>query len=178
MRPQTVPRGFLRWYVLSMLTEKDETGYSIMQKIADRTDGAWRPGPGTVYPLLRSMEDQGLVKSSAGDEPRGPCMITPAGRKELDELRQSFSSAGRNERATMHLFLGIMPAETFTAMAVDRSKDFMAVFRRKAEELPEPGRSEVLREMKVILENNLEEIDRALDASAGKTDIHGRRSRN
>ncbi|HLQ21553.1 MAG TPA: PadR family transcriptional regulator, partial [Nitrososphaerales archaeon] len=53
MDPQAVPRGFLRFYVLSLLSRRPEAGYSIMRTIEETTDGAWRPGPGTVYPLLR-----------------------------------------------------------------------------------------------------------------------------
>ncbi|HKT22866.1 MAG TPA: PadR family transcriptional regulator, partial [Nitrososphaerales archaeon] len=55
LHPQAVPRGFLRLYTLAQLSRGPETGYSIMQKIDERTDGAWKPGPGTMYPLLKSM---------------------------------------------------------------------------------------------------------------------------
>jgi DNA-binding PadR family transcriptional regulator len=39
-------------------------GYQIIQELATRSDGAWNPGPGSVYPTLQAMEDQDLVTST------------------------------------------------------------------------------------------------------------------
>ena len=73
IHPQAVPRGILRLYILSMLSKREETGYSIMRTIEDKTEGAWRPGPGTVYPLLRSLLKEGLLeKAAAGRIPVPP----------------------------------------------------------------------------------------------------------
>ena len=37
-------------------------GYQLMQTIAERTDGAWSPSPGAIYPTLNQLEDEGLVR--------------------------------------------------------------------------------------------------------------------
>ena len=169
MKPQSVPRGFLRWYILAMLDEAPETGYSIMQKIAERTEGAWRPGPGTVYPLLRGLKEQGLIEAVGQkvEDTGQPCKLTAKGKKELDDLQRNASSSGRNENALMRLFLGIMPPEAFTAMALNRSRQFISIFCEKADLLQEPKRSATLREMQLILENYSSDIERLL-GEAGK----------
>src|SRR2546428_4267618 len=97
MDPQSVPRGFLRFYVLSLLSRRPEAGYSIMRTIEETTDGAWRPGPGTVYPLLRGMGDESLVRpmDSAGREGSLAYSITEQGEKALGEVQQSPLEAWR-----------------------------------------------------------------------------------
>ncbi|MGH9919595.1 MAG: PadR family transcriptional regulator, partial [Nitrososphaerales archaeon] len=68
IHPQAVPRGILRLYILSMLSKHQETGYSIMRTIEDKTEGAWRPGPGTVYPLLRSLVKEDFLERTGSAE--------------------------------------------------------------------------------------------------------------
>ena len=82
MHPQTVPRGFLRLYILTLLANGPETGYSIMQKIEERTEGAWRPGPGTMYPLLKGLASDGLARavSEEGTPAHKYYVITQAGK--------------------------------------------------------------------------------------------------
>jgi DNA-binding PadR family transcriptional regulator len=38
-------------------------GYHIIQELETRSEGAWRPSPGSVYPTLQQLEDEGLVKT-------------------------------------------------------------------------------------------------------------------
>src|SRR5438445_10486784 len=97
MDPQTVPRGFLRFYVLSLLSRSPEAGYSIMRTIEETTDGAWRPGPGTVYPLLRGMVDESLVRptDSGGREGRVGYSITEKGQTALEGRQQRLLSGVR-----------------------------------------------------------------------------------
>jgi DNA-binding PadR family transcriptional regulator len=61
--PQSVPRGLLRHVIPRLLKTKDMTGTEIMQALHDLTDGEWNPSPGTIYPLLSSLEDSGIIKT-------------------------------------------------------------------------------------------------------------------
>jgi DNA-binding PadR family transcriptional regulator len=54
-----VPKGFLRYYVLRLLNEKPMSGSEIMSEIEKRTDGHWRPSPGSIYPLLAWLQEKG-----------------------------------------------------------------------------------------------------------------------
>ena len=135
MHPQAVPRGFLRLYLLSLLSRNAETGYSIMQTIDERTEGAWRPGPGTVYPLLRSLVKEGLVKQmgSSGKELSGAYVATVDGKKELEEMQRALASAGRREKVMMRLFADLLPANVISGIMVNRA-------RENSDLLPREGR--------------------------------------
>ena len=56
------PRGDVRAAMLQLLGEAPMHGYQLMQEIAERSEGIWRPSPGTVYPVLAQLEDEGLVE--------------------------------------------------------------------------------------------------------------------
>jgi DNA-binding PadR family transcriptional regulator len=56
-------RGHVRTSILALLTEAPLNGYQIMQALAERTAGAWKPSPGTVYPTLAQLEDEGLIEA-------------------------------------------------------------------------------------------------------------------
>jgi len=77
-------RGDIRTAVLAVLTEAPGHGYDVMQNLEDKTGGAWRPSPGSVYPTLQLLEDEGLVRSTERDGKR-VFEITEAGRAESAE---------------------------------------------------------------------------------------------
>src|SRR5215207_10320767 len=54
-------RGDVRAALLLLLAEEPRNGYQLMQEIERRSDGVWRPSPGSVYPALQQLEDEGLV---------------------------------------------------------------------------------------------------------------------
>jgi DNA-binding PadR family transcriptional regulator len=58
-------RGDVRAALLALLAEEPRNGYQLMQEIEDRSGGAWRPSPGSVYPALQQLEDEGLVRAEA-----------------------------------------------------------------------------------------------------------------
>jgi DNA-binding PadR family transcriptional regulator len=77
-------RGDIRTAVLAVLTEGPGHGYDVMQNLEDKSGGAWRPSPGSVYPTLQLLEDEGLVRSTERDGKR-VFEITDAGRAEAAE---------------------------------------------------------------------------------------------
>src|SRR6478609_6151934 len=74
-------RGDIRTAVLAALTEGPGHGYDVMQNLEDKSGGAWRPSPGSIYPTLQLLEDEGLVRSTERDGKR-VFEITEAGRAE------------------------------------------------------------------------------------------------
>jgi DNA-binding PadR family transcriptional regulator len=60
-------RGDIRTAALLLLAEEPRNGYQIMQEVQGRSDGAWRPSPGSVYPALAQLEDEGLIRSEEID---------------------------------------------------------------------------------------------------------------
>ncbi|UCE09704.1 MAG: PadR family transcriptional regulator [Candidatus Thorarchaeota archaeon] len=60
--PHTIPRGLLRLIVMTLLKDQDMTGSEIMDTLAKRHGGKWRPSPGSIYPLLESLSEKGLIE--------------------------------------------------------------------------------------------------------------------
>jgi DNA-binding PadR family transcriptional regulator len=60
-------RGEIRTALLTLLAEEPRNGYQLMQTIEERSRGMWRPSPGSVYPTLAQLEDEGLIRSIEQD---------------------------------------------------------------------------------------------------------------
>lgn len=75
-------RGDVRAAVLMLLAEEPRNGYQLMQEIEDRSAGNWRPSPGSVYPILSQLEDEGLIRAVDRDGTR-LFEITDAGRAHV-----------------------------------------------------------------------------------------------
>jgi DNA-binding PadR family transcriptional regulator len=76
-------RGEVRVALLLLLAEEPRNGYQLMQEIEERSDGRWRPSPGSVYPTLAQLEDEGLVRVSDAEGQRR-FELTDAGRAHLE----------------------------------------------------------------------------------------------
>ena len=85
-RGRRMRRGNVRAAILLLLEEEPRNGYQIMQELESRSGGAWRPSPGSVYPALQLLADEGLVRTVASDG-GNVYELTDAGRKHLDEHR-------------------------------------------------------------------------------------------
>jgi DNA-binding PadR family transcriptional regulator len=171
IHPQAVPRGILRLYILAMLSKRQETGYSIMRTIEDKTEGAWRPGPGTVYPLLRSLLKEGLLEK-AGPAEVGATVkysVTKKGKQELEEMQRTLASAGRRERVMIRLFADLLPAEVWASAFVNRGREIFDVFQERITQSPHPQREEMLREARMVLDANISWIDSQLRTKKKRT---------
>ena len=60
-------RGDIRAAILALLAERPMHGYQIIQEITDRSGGVWAPSPGSVYPTLQHLEDEGLVTADTAE---------------------------------------------------------------------------------------------------------------
>jgi DNA-binding PadR family transcriptional regulator len=77
-------RGDVRAAALALLAEQPMNGYQIIQEISERSDGVWRPSPGSVYPALQQLEDEGLIRAEAADGGRRAYQLTDEGRAYVD----------------------------------------------------------------------------------------------
>ena len=84
-----VRRGDVRSAILDVMAaasraEEPINGYQVIQQIAERSDGAWRPSPGSVYPTIQQLQDEGLVEP---DEERGrrTIRLSAAGVRYVEE---------------------------------------------------------------------------------------------
>lgn len=97
--------GGLRLYLLMLLADQPRHGYELIRMVEDRFLGLYTPSPGTVYPRLAALEDDGLVEHEEVDG-RKVYRLTAAGRAELearrDDLDDLQASATRSVRALAH----------------------------------------------------------------------------
>jgi DNA-binding PadR family transcriptional regulator len=77
-------RGDVRAGLLLLLADEPRNGYQLMQAIEELSGGRWRPSPGSVYPSLSQLEDEGFIRSTEVDGAK-VFEITDAGRAHLAE---------------------------------------------------------------------------------------------
>ena len=78
--------GDMKYVILKLLQEKPKHGYEVMKDLEDRMRGCYSPSPGTVYPTLQWLDDEGLV-SARDVEGKKVYEITDSGRRFLEEHR-------------------------------------------------------------------------------------------
>lgn len=107
-------RGDIRTALLAVLGEGAGHGYDLIQRLEEKSEGAWRPSPGSVYPTLQLLEDEGLVRSTEREDKR-VYEVTDAGRAEattrIEEAGGTpWELAGRSGRPSGELreALGLM----------------------------------------------------------------------
>jgi DNA-binding PadR family transcriptional regulator len=141
--------GSLRLYLLRLLDEEPRHGYEVIRLLRDRFMGVYSPSPGTIYPRLARLEEEGLVTHDEVDG-RKVYRITEAGREELrsrsdeldeleEELSASVSDIVREVREDVRQTVRSLREElTFAARESRRaSKDAAADVRDQAGQAPE-----------------------------------------
>ncbi|HXK09748.1 MAG TPA: PadR family transcriptional regulator [Vicinamibacteria bacterium] len=86
-RHQVFESGEVKYVILRLLEEKPRHGYEIMKALEERLEGWYTPSPGTVYPTLQLLEDQGYVRA-VETEGKKVYHITPEGKAFLREHRE------------------------------------------------------------------------------------------
>jgi DNA-binding PadR family transcriptional regulator len=141
--PRKAKRGDVRAAILSLLAEEPRNGYQIIQEIAERSHGGWKPSPGAVYPALQQLTDEGLVRAEETDG-RKTFQLTESGRayvaEHQDEVRASWEemtpqvddsaweimNLGRQTAAALFQVL-----QTGSEAQVEQAKQLLVETRRK-----------------------------------------------
>jgi DNA-binding PadR family transcriptional regulator len=116
-------RGDVRAAILALLVEEPMHGYQIITELTERSGGVWRPSPGSVYPTLQALEDQGLVTADKSEGKR-VFSLTDAGRSEADEAGDGpapWERAARGADRSLVDLRGLMVEVAAAAMQVGRS---------------------------------------------------------
>jgi DNA-binding PadR family transcriptional regulator len=79
-------RGDLKYMILELLRDRPMHGYEVMRALEETAHGAYKASPGSVYPTLQSLEDDGYVASEEMDG-RKVYTITDGGLEFLDSNR-------------------------------------------------------------------------------------------
>ena len=93
-------RGDVRSALLALLAEQPMHGYQMIQEISRRSGGSWKPSPGSVYPTLQQLEDEGLVRAQE-EQGRRIYRLTEEGQRVAADRATEFAE----------LWKGIAPSE-------------------------------------------------------------------
>jgi DNA-binding PadR family transcriptional regulator len=167
-----VPKGFIRYHVLESLSEKPMSGSEIMDEIEKRTNGRWKPSPGSVYPLLAWLQDNGYLKELPTDQSGlKRYELTQNGKKLLEEQRKIRMEFRKDAKFFAPPFLGALwfriPPEK-TAGVRESMHRAMSAFFELGASLEKKFSKEALDQARKVLDdtaNRLEEINRKLKGS-------------
>ena len=164
-RPHGAPRGLLMLYVLHMFNQKPAHGYELLQEIARKTEGSWRPGAGSIYPILKKLQSKGLIETIACDElDRGETKhrtyrITSKGQTSLHDARSTFAHAGQSWNAIRRIFIELIDekhlVELFTDGTRAHFKHAQDILALKSSALSPDETRYMLKEYALILERQL-----------------------
>lgn len=166
-----VPKGFLRYQVLELLNEKSLSGSEIINEIEKRTNKLWKPSPGSVYPLLAWLQDNGYIREVPTEESGiKRYTLTDKGKKLLEEQRKIREQFRDGWKFLAPPFFGIMwcglPAEKAAELR-ESSRRLLKAFASIGINVGEKFSEHVFKEtVKVLNEaaDKLEEINKKLKA--------------
>ena len=138
-RGRRTSRGDVRSAVLALVAEQPRHGYEIIQEIGERTGGVWRPSPGSIYPTVSQLEDEGLVRTEKVDG-RRVVHLTEAGtsyveehRAELDAVWTAASHDVDDDAAALFEQLGQLHAAAHQVMSAGTPEQITAAGAALAE---------------------------------------------
>jgi len=106
-------RGFLVLYILHSLKNKPKSGYEILKEIEEKTKGKWKPSKGTLYPILKQLEYEKLIKISRTDKrSKNIFELTNNGKSTLKQIRKYREESRKKFLLFKELFLDILDKDT------------------------------------------------------------------
>jgi DNA-binding PadR family transcriptional regulator len=125
-----------------VLAEQPMNGYQIIQEITERSDGMWKPSPGSIYPTLQQLEDEGLARTEV-QEGRRTFQLTDEGRAYVDShademaaVWEAMSPSGDDDADDVRPLIGQAAAALWQIMATGspaqkaRAREVLAETRR------------------------------------------------
>ncbi|QUR69260.1 PadR family transcriptional regulator [Mycobacterium spongiae] len=134
-------RGDVRAAILVLLAEHPMHGYEMIQQIAERSNGIWRPSPGSVYPTLQLLDDEGLIAASETDGSKKLFELTDDGRTAAEkigtppweEIARGVEPGHINLRTAMRQLVGAVAQSAHAASAEQQQRivDIINTARRE-----------------------------------------------
>jgi DNA-binding PadR family transcriptional regulator len=174
-RLHSAPKGLLRYYILHKIAQKPIHGYEIIQDIDSKTEGAWRPGAGSLYPILKKLVSEGVIK--ADEEPseeatRRIYHITPKGVESLAHAKEMFDNFQHRFGSLRRLFIELIDPDKVAKFFVDGSNRQFEMAREllesKLENISPADIEYTLKEYKLNLERQSDWAERMLNRSKPK----------
>ncbi len=105
-------RGLLAIFILHSLNKKPKSGYDLLKEINEKTSGAWTPSKGTIYPILKQLENEKLIKVlSVGKRSKNIFELTAKGKKTLYDIKRLRKESMERFFQFRNLFLDVFGGE-------------------------------------------------------------------
>jgi DNA-binding PadR family transcriptional regulator len=168
-RLHSAPKGLLRYYILHKIAQKPIHGYEIIQDIDSKTEGAWRPGAGSLYPILKKLVVEGLIKAEpepSEEATRRVYQITTKGIESLAHAKEMFTNFQQRFGSLRRLFIELVDPENIATFFVDGSNRQFQMAREmlesKAEKISQSDLEYILKEYVLNLEGQMNWASRML----------------
>ncbi|HYU88404.1 MAG TPA: PadR family transcriptional regulator, partial [Candidatus Bathyarchaeia archaeon] len=167
--------GLLRYYILHKIAQKPIHGYEIIQDIDSKTEGAWRPGAGSLYPILKKLVSEGLIKADpelSNEATRRVYQITPKGVESLAHAKEMFANFQQRFGSLRRLFIELIDPENLATFFVDGSnRQFQMaqeMLESKQNKISPADLDYILKEYTLNLERQMNWANRMLNRSKSK----------
>ena len=174
-RLHSAPKGLLRYYILHKIAQKPIHGYEIIQDIDSKTEGAWRPGAGSLYPILKKLVSEGLIKAEpepSAEATRRVYQVTPKGVESLAHAKEMFANFQQRFGSIRRLFIELIDPENLATFFVDGSnRQFQMaqeMLESKQNKISASDLEYILKEYMLNLERQMNWADRMLNRSKPK----------
>ncbi len=135
-------RGDVRAAILTLLTDRPMHGYEMIQEIAERSQGMWRPSPGSVYPTLQLLDDEGLIVGSESEGSKKLFELTDEGRTTADKIKtppwaqmaKGVDSSQVNLRTAVNQLLGAVAQSAYVGTAEQKQR-ILAILKNARREI-------------------------------------------
>jgi DNA-binding PadR family transcriptional regulator len=165
----SAPKGLLRHYILHKVGQKPIHGYEVIQDIDSKTEGAWKPGAGSLYPILKKLVSEGLIKSDQTmpeEATRRVYHITIKGEEELAKSKEMFLGFQQRWGFLRKLFIELIDTDHLADFFVEGSnRQFQLaqqLLESKRGKIPEADIEYLLKEYALNLERQLSWTNRMI----------------
>jgi DNA-binding PadR family transcriptional regulator len=112
-------RGLLALYILHTLDGRPGSGYELIKEIEEKTGGKWVPSKGTLYPVLKQLEEEHLIElTGIGSRAKNIYTLTPKGKRVLSHIREHRGEPGEKLAMYQSLLAEIFGSDRTALMAV------------------------------------------------------------
>jgi DNA-binding PadR family transcriptional regulator len=169
-----VPKGFIRYQVLELLSEKPMSGSEIMNEIGKKTEGRWKPSPGSIYPLLSWLQDNNYIKELPAEQNgMKRYTLTDKGKALLEEQRKIRTKFRKDARFMPPPLLGGLwfriPPEKTVELRRSMHRVFSAFFELGAT-FEEKFSKQAIDDVQKILNETAEKLEELNEKLKGKQD--------
>jgi DNA-binding PadR family transcriptional regulator len=108
-------RGLLALFILHSLDQQPKSGYALLKQIEEKTEGVWVPSKGTLYPILKQLEEEGLIRvGEIGKRSKTIFELTPDGEETLRTIKEHKEESREKHLQFKNLLIEIFGEENVT----------------------------------------------------------------